>query len=164
MLNIYYTAVTDLKIRIGSFETVPTSGGSDFATVQLWDNYLSGGRETDAFSISLLRFLPNGASPVDLGTGQISAHFNFNAFDWTATARSSDLFTELPSLSRYNSLGASLGFLNGSSYLQTGYSVYLETATLSAAVPEPTTWAMMIIGVGFVGGAARRRKVTFAQA
>jgi hypothetical protein len=35
-----------------------------------------------------------------------------------------------------------------------------------AAVPEPATWAMMIIGFGFAGGAARRRrssiKVTYA--
>ena len=29
-----------------------------------------------------------------------------------------------------------------------------------AAVPEPATWAMMIIGFGAIGGAMRRRKVT----
>lgn len=29
-----------------------------------------------------------------------------------------------------------------------------------AAVPEPATWAMMIGGVGMVGGAVRRRRVT----
>ena len=34
----------------------------------------------------------------------------------------------------------------------------------AAAVPEPATWAMMIVGVGFVGGSmrARSRKVRFA--
>ena len=30
-------------------------------------------------------------------------------------------------------------------------------AAVSGAVPEPATWAMMILGVGAVGGAARRR-------
>lgn len=33
-----------------------------------------------------------------------------------------------------------------------------------AVVPEPTTWAMMIVGVGLVGGAARRRRSTPALA
>ena len=37
------------------------------------------------------------------------------------------------------------------------------TATL-AFVPEPATWAMMIGGIGAVGGAARRRKATVAFA
>jgi hypothetical protein len=27
-------------------------------------------------------------------------------------------------------------------------------------VPEPTTWAMMIGGIGMVGGAMRRRRVS----
>lgn len=39
-------------------------------------------------------------------------------------------------------------------------------ASLTASVPEPTTWAMMIGGIGMVGGAMRRRhvsaKVSFA--
>ena len=44
----------------------------------------------------------------------------------------------------------------------------LERITVSAAVPEPTTWAMMILGFGFVGGAIRsakrRQKVTVSYA
>jgi len=32
------------------------------------------------------------------------------------------------------------------------------TATIGAAVPEPATWAMMILGMGAVGFAMRRRK------
>ena len=35
-----------------------------------------------------------------------------------------------------------------------------DNFTFSAAVPEPATWAMMIVGFGFVGVAARRRPVT----
>jgi hypothetical protein len=29
---------------------------------------------------------------------------------------------------------------------------------LTASVPEPATWAMMIVGFGMVGGALRRRQ------
>ncbi|WP_375402063.1 PEPxxWA-CTERM sorting domain-containing protein [uncultured Sphingomonas sp.] len=50
------------------------------------------------------------------------------------------------------------------SFNNTGDSDYASAATLSippsvvAAVPEPGTWAMMIIGFGAVGGALRSRK------
>ena len=33
-----------------------------------------------------------------------------------------------------------------------------------AAVPEPATWAMMLVGFGLIGAAARRRKTTIAYA
>ncbi len=31
---------------------------------------------------------------------------------------------------------------------------------IQTAVPEPATWALLLIGFGFVGGAMRRRKQT----
>lgn len=39
------------------------------------------------------------------------------------------------------------------------YAGQTKVELLSAAVPEPETWAMMILGFGVVGGALRRRKV-----
>ncbi len=36
----------------------------------------------------------------------------------------------------------------------------LTIADLAAAVPEPATWALMILGFGAVGAALRRRRVT----
>ena len=33
---------------------------------------------------------------------------------------------------------------------------------VAAAVPEPTTWAMMIMGFGLVGSAMRRRNAVLA--
>jgi hypothetical protein len=41
-----------------------------------------------------------------------------------------------------------------------GTSVFSYTTLATGAVPEPATWAMMIGGVGMVGGAMRRRKVS----
>jgi hypothetical protein len=35
---------------------------------------------------------------------------------------------------------------------------YLDNITLSNAVPEPATWAMMILGFGLIGGAMRQAK------
>lgn len=37
-------------------------------------------------------------------------------------------------------------------------------ATVWASVPEPATWALMILGMGAVGGAMRRRRYVPAQA
>jgi len=34
----------------------------------------------------------------------------------------------------------------------------VDNIAFSGAVPEPTTWAMMIVGIGLVGGAMRRRQ------
>ena len=46
------------------------------------------------------------------------------------------------------------------------YGGYLDDITISTAVPEPATWAMMILGFGMVGGLLRRRRtavrVTYA--
>jgi hypothetical protein len=46
------------------------------------------------------------------------------------------------------------------SYVTTSNAVIPPTPTvdLTSAVPEPATWAMMILGFGLVGGAMRRRK------
>ena len=72
-------------------------------------------------------------------------------------------------LASINSYGLTLGgdfgdvdlFLNSSWGEFSGYvPVYLHgdwIRGVQAAIPEPTTWAMMILGFGFVGGSMRRR-------
>jgi len=42
--------------------------------------------------------------------------------------------------------------------------VAFRSATVTGAVPEPATWAMMIAGFGLVGGAMRRRSTKVAYA
>jgi len=44
------------------------------------------------------------------------------------------------------------------------YSVSIEGAVLSAAVPESSTWAMLIAGFGMIGGTLRRRGTRVALA
>jgi hypothetical protein len=51
-----------------------------------------------------------------------------------------------------NIAGGVSSTLNGSVLGQFTFSV------VGVAVPEPETWAMMIVGFGFIGGAIRRRK------
>lgn len=46
----------------------------------------------------------------------------------------------------------------------TSFSSALVADPVTPSVPEPATWAMMIVGFGLVGGAMRRRKTTVAFA
>lgn len=45
-----------------------------------------------------------------------------------------------------------------------GSGTYAGTATFTAAIPEPTTWALMIGGFGLVGASMRRRRMTVSFA
>jgi len=70
----------------------------------------------------------------------------------------------------WNAFGANSGFTSGINTLtfntfnlaqNSGNPAGLRVEFLSsaiAAVPEPTTWAMMILGFGLIGGAMRSRK------
>ena len=50
-------------------------------------------------------------------------------------------------------------------YGQQGIAMVNFSVQQAAAVPEPATWAMMLIGFGGIGASLRRRKrLVFAQA
>ena len=90
---------------------------------------------TNAFTVAL-----NGAA---LGSYNIAStawqSFTTNSFVATATTASLS-FTGSPTTTGDNDVG-------------------LDNVTV-AAVPEPAAWAMMILGMGAIGFAMRRRKVT----
>jgi hypothetical protein len=55
--------------------------------------------------------------------------------------------------------------LTGLRFTSSNNSLELDNVRFSAAVPEPATWAMMILGFAVVGYAMRRRpKLRYAQA
>lgn len=158
IINIYYHNVTNLVMRAGStFVTVPNAGEQTFATFQLWNNRIIGALPTDALTLATLRYLPNGTSPVDLGSGRINAQFHYNAFDFTGTARVSDALTELPPLEHYGSRSGFFALFNGDTYLKSIFQVSFNQASLSA-VPEPSTWMFMIAGFGLLGITLRKRR------
>lgn len=49
-------------------------------------------------------------------------------------------------------------------YCGLGEIIFADGSGVSAAVPEPATWAMMILGFGGIGAALRRRQIAFAAA
>ncbi|WP_082992669.1 PEPxxWA-CTERM sorting domain-containing protein [Erythrobacter sp. QSSC1-22B] len=71
-----------------------------------------------------------------------------------------------------NSMGAAraeVDFVGGNGYAPTDdWQAAARRVIVPGAVPEPSTWAMMLLGFGFVGGgmrsAKRRQKVTVSYA
>jgi hypothetical protein len=58
----------------------------------------------------------------------------------------------------------SVRFLSDPVFSKSHGSPIFSFATATAAVPEPATWAMMILGMGFVGASMRSRKAVASYA
>jgi hypothetical protein len=117
------------------------------------------------FNFGSLIFTPTGA---DLFAIQYN-NGNFNGFAYVDTfsfqGGSYQLNIQGGSLSVYEIVGGvptfnSLvnGYINIGNNAVTGRTVY-NPSVPAPAVPEPATWAMMLIGFGGVGCAMRRRKI-----
>lgn len=108
--------------------------------------------------------LANGTlSTSALGTSNIdftSALLNGTAFSLSPTGTFE--FGSLPS----TALTAGANNVLTVSGLNTGDGAFSGTLTFAAvsSVPEPRTWAMMLLGFGAVGFSMRRRRPTLAQA
>lgn len=57
--------------------------------------------------------------------------------------------------------GVNLGMQTGGRPFDSNYRIVINYNE-APAVPEPTTWALMLAGFGMVGFAMRRRRVAFA--
>lgn len=103
-------------------------------------------------SISALDFAAIRDDGTSLGAG----------LDGNAAANQSLISSTIANLSIAN--GASFGFRwrdansGGNDQGLAVDNLSITAGTLAAAVPEPASWAMMIVGFGVVGGALRRRK------
>lgn len=109
------------------------------------------------------------------GDGQQASHFKDSApgapqlgnLDPTSGRGQLQDVTALD-LAAFDALGWNVNFdvLQNSGYRYTTASAFRAFAAANPAVPEPATWAMMIAGFGFVGGAMRaqrrRTSVSFA--
>ncbi|WP_238941225.1 PEPxxWA-CTERM sorting domain-containing protein [Sphingomonas beigongshangi] len=176
-INIYYLPDLVTTIAAGSYRSVYSPRYDFDGSLQLWNNFISVG-PTDSQSFSSFHYDFNGATPFDLGGGLNSELVTLNAFDFSSLVRNSDLISELVGSSRAfgsNSFSYSysagptpdLNVVRPAVLVDVG-SVSWTLTPFTAAVPEPATWAMMILGMGAVGFAMRRRKqtvrVVFAQA
>lgn len=159
-INIYYLPGTQVTAKVGSYTTTFSPGFSMNASIQLWNGYVVV-NPTDAQSFQFFNYNlnPLAPRPFAMGAGLTSENLTFNAFDFTATARNSDLISELVPLSAFANQSFNYGILNSDTNLFVYVGARITNATLAAvAVPEPSTWLFMIVGFGLVGSAFRRGK------
>ena len=132
---------------------VAQQGGGVFQTFTL------GKDGTANFSADIAAFTSNNSLGVGLLSvlldGVVMDSFDFGALN-NATARSTlDFSSFLTAGDHTISLQATRAFAPGRGVT----SQYFDNASLKFnAVPEPSTWALMILGIGVVGGSMRRRR------
>ncbi len=162
-INIYNLPGTAVAATIGSYTTTFFLSDSN-SSIQLWNDYVVVDPvDSQSFYFFNYNLKPKNGFAFPVGKGSTSESFTFNLFDSSATARSSDLISEIAPLSSFGSKMLSYGLLNA----DTKYFAYVQADVLSASlssVPEPATWGLMIFGFGAIGGMMRRYKIHFDTA
>lgn len=142
----------------GSFSTVNQRGNSLFGI----DDFVSGSGPRTGLTLALINL--NGSTFAHSTQINSSCCSNINPFN-VLNHTGGD--TGLSSTGDYGlNLAYNIGDLaNGNSVTLTyAYAVGDKVETTGSGTPEPETWALMLVGFGFVGATMRRRvkNVTFA--
>jgi hypothetical protein len=143
----------------GSAEATTFSGNSSYAYIVDGNGaFADAGIPVGTFKDTITFNLPTaGMQDVDLtfliksGLKDLAATFNGNAITITKSGVS-----YVGNLS--TSVKSGLQTLEITGLSTTNKGSYTGNVSFSAAVPELATWLMMIAGIGFTGGAMRRRK------
>lgn len=148
LLNFSLTGASNATFQLDSNPT-PSSFTSSFVGDQIFFNNVAG----------TFNGTPGVASSISFGTNLI-ASLNINGTSLTTTQFSGPaLFSGAPSAPVFATGSFSLpNFLAGPSTL------VISRANVAAAVPESSTWAMLLIGFGAIGGSMRYRRRTTAVA
>lgn len=122
-----------------------TSGWADFT------GFYPGGSGATYARASELNFNESNLGPLTITATDYFAGLDFAHFDGTH-----NISTATFSLCNACSEWVAVSEINGAPV--SGY--YLHISNIGAAVPEPSTWGMMILGMGLAGAVLRRRRET----
>ncbi len=92
---------------------------------------------------------------------RLTVNTNVSSYAFTATGLGFPVTDGNQSFSQYVQFAASAGeTITSVSFVNNPAADAFETAnySITAAVPEPATWAMMLVGFGMVGAASRYRR------
>jgi hypothetical protein len=141
-----------IQLGSNSFGTNPTGGS----------NYLTTNDTSNAGSASI--FSKTGFREISFDWGSIDTYNTFGLLDAAGNA----FYTLTGSaIQPHDSVNGTRISLTSSDQAIYGLRLYsgrpafeVDNVTFSAAVPEPATWAMMILGFGLVGASMRRRSAS----
>lgn len=125
---------------------------NDGATGGLRSNVVIGGSNAVSATSTALKFT------YGLGDLEFDANYTIRPFYQVVSG--------MCATGAFGDAGACEQFDTGSDYYSSHaqYSLHASTGTVvlgtAAAVPEPATWSLMIVGFGLVGGLSRARSVT----
>lgn len=165
-----FTAPTDNVLDSFSLFLTPAGSVNFQAYLYLWDGAKATG--TSLFSSNILN--SNNGPEFSFSTGGISllSGAQYVAFLTTAGVAGGNGTTTMPTDDYkdtlpggnfvYYNAGDNFAALTSNNWNKTGGGddVFFKASFSSsvAAVPEPATWALMLLGFGFVGGAMRSAK------
>jgi hypothetical protein len=161
----YEIAGARASLTVGKFSRNFEAGEAPLR-VFLADQFDLGGGPTDYQSFSVLTPTKGGPRPFGLGDGNYNEWMELQAFDATGTQRSNTSIADLVPTSTFFSSGFSYQFFaNGQQSGSIIGNVLIASRSFSwtlssgqpAAIPEPAAWALMIVGFGMIGTAARRQ-------
>lgn len=155
--------VVSIKLTINSHSELITP--ADFpAHYNVGYHYVSDGPEQSALRVQ--SFLYGFSSDADYGGTYREVRVVATVFPQQRPPHGA----ALPFIGEANSLGGDMSFawfrshhLHGSADRDMQLGGAVERVTTAAIVPEPMTWALLILGFGGVGGALRRARVRLAS-
>ena len=130
-------------------------------TVGLWDSTgnLLASATVGTSSAVTGNYAWSTIAPLNLGAGTYRIGGTFTGGDFVSNLAGVTTAPGFTWLTDYQQQGAGLLFptvTTNNFYGQNG--IALVNLSLGGGVPEPATWALMILGMGAVGGALRRRQ------
>lgn len=150
---------------LNNSHTVDNSGYQDFVILVF-------NQAVNIQSATLYPFSVNGSTDNDswISYGNLIGAFSSTALadlmtrDYNVVGTGSPYNVTLPSAGQFGNVWL-IGAANGSAGSIDNYSdgFKISSITVNAAVPEPSTWAMMLLGFGGIGLAVRRRKTAIPQ-
>jgi hypothetical protein len=151
-------SVTQIDIALQNHGSVP---GADGATVSLWTD-VSGqlGAQLGSWSVSNFPAFGSSNSALTAITGITGVSLAAGANYYLQAAPAAGGATSVAW--NWNTVGATSTILENG--VSTSGNLTGAFDVLGTSVPEPATWAMLIMGLGMIGFAARRRKAGLVAA
>lgn len=144
-------------------DLVPVTNSALQTQLGTWDNYLADSQVDNGTVYQNHSLVTDGASVGNSGRANVLGFFGSGKNNAAGSVtvgnagQSLGVFQQVSGASSF-ATGASTVFANNAAFTFTANGVLTYTTDPVVVVPEADTWAMMLLGLGFMGFAARRKQ------